>query len=223
MRNYANTLLNKSHNVGAYIRHGSINNLFDSLPGEEVTLGVAALSGQNDHFMSSIGTNHPFKNILLLTYDSTDVETQTIPAPGGDVTVSVEASEQGPMMHLCEVAGKVKTPWFVVATNYHIINAPVSLLMHMGQPVLPYLLASSSYCMDRPDCNLAVFRLSFGTLTFWRTDAPMSLWADKLALQRSILSPVTPDRIPKNFQASLVELPAIITSEKATTGGTWFM
>ncbi|CAE7538104.1 unnamed protein product [Symbiodinium microadriaticum] len=156
VRNYANTLLNKSHDVGAYIRHGSISNIFDSLSGEEVTLGVAALSQQNDHFMSSIGTNHPFKNILLLTYDSTDVETQTIPAPGGDVTLSVEASEQSPMMGLCEVAAKVKTPWFAVTTNYHIINAPVSVLMHMGQPVLPYLLASSSYCMDRPDCKASL-------------------------------------------------------------------
>ena len=185
MRNYANTLLNKSHDVGTYIRHGSTSNLFDSLSGEEVTLGVAALSEQSDHFMSSIGTNHPFKNILMLTYDSTDAETQTIPAPNGDVTLSIEASEQGPKMHLCEVAEKVGTPWFAVATNYHLINAPVSLLMNMGQPVVPYLLASSSYCMDRPDCNLAVFWLSFGTLTFWRADAPIPLSVDKLAYLRT--------------------------------------
>ena len=156
MRNYANTLLNKSHDVGAYIRHGSINNIFDSLSGEEVTLGIAALSEEDDHFMSSIGTNHPFKKILMLTYDST-TGNRTIPAPGGDVMLSIEASEQGPMMHLCEVAAKVSTPWFALATNYHIINAPVSLLMHMGQPVIPYLLASSSYCTARPDCNLAIF------------------------------------------------------------------
>ncbi|CAE7194110.1 unnamed protein product [Symbiodinium sp. CCMP2592] len=156
IRNYANTLLNSSYDIGAYIRHGSRHNILESLAGDMVTLGVLSIDGQNDRMLSSLSTNHPFKKVLMLTHYPVTTSTQTIEAPGGAVTLTIEEAESSPLMHMCEVADKVTTPWFALATNLHHINAPVSVLTSMGEPVMPYLLATSPYCASRPDCKAAL-------------------------------------------------------------------
>ena len=50
-------------------------------------------------------------------------------APGGNVTVTTKQAAYPPYLHLCEVAENVTTPWFALTDNYHIINAPVSVLL----------------------------------------------------------------------------------------------
>ncbi|CAE7906190.1 unnamed protein product, partial [Symbiodinium necroappetens] len=154
--NYANTLLNSSYEVGAYIRHGSRHNIFESLAGDMVTLGVLSIDGDNGRMLSSMSSNHPFKKVHMLTHYPVTTSTETIEAPGGDVTLTIEKAEHGPLMHICEMAGKVTTPWFAVASNLHHINAPVSVLMRMGEPVMPYVLATSPYCANRPYCKASL-------------------------------------------------------------------
>ena len=62
-----------------------------------------------------------------------------------------------PMYHLCEVAKLVDTKWFALTDNYHIVKAPVSVLMEtMDKPVLPYVLKGSKYCGERPNCKASM-------------------------------------------------------------------
>ena len=141
-----------SYDTGVYIRHGSKKNLLDKFEGDMLTLGVQALDEEDtDRFLRTIPANHPFKTILMLG-DYQSSSTQTIQAPQGNVTLSMQPADSPSFMHLCEVAGKVTTPWLAVASTNHIINAPVSVLGSAGMPVMPYVLSSSTYCSDRPDC-----------------------------------------------------------------------
>lgn len=170
--NYANTLLNMSYDSGVYIRHGSKKNLLDNFEGDMLTLGVQVLDEEDtDRFLRTIPTNHPFKTILMLG-DYQSSSTQTIQAPQGNVTLSMEPADSPSFMHICEVAGKVTTPWFAVTSTNHIINAPVSVLGSAGMPVMPYVLSSSTYCSDRPDClaSLSQAEELFGTTLRYHHD-----------------------------------------------------
>eukprot|EP00439_Symbiodinium_sp_Y106_P001738 s7500_g1.t1 len=154
--NYANTLLNTSFEFGSYIRHGSSKNLFENLDDDEVTLGVAYFDHQG-HFMETVPTHHPFKKILGVTYFDEPNSTQTISAPGGDVTMKMQPAMYEPYFHLCEIAELVDTTWFALTDNYHIVKAPVSVLMDDDdKPVLPYVLKDSKYCGERPNCKASM-------------------------------------------------------------------
>lgn len=153
---YANTLLHKSFEFGKFIRHGSSKNLFDSLMSDKVTLGVAAYDKSTGHLMDTVATNHPFKKILMLTHYPTPNVTETIPAPGDNVSLTTQEASSEPYMHLCEVAELVTTDWFALTDNYHIINAPVSVLMDGEMPMLPYVTSESKYCGERPNCKASL-------------------------------------------------------------------
>ncbi|CAE7378917.1 unnamed protein product, partial [Symbiodinium necroappetens] len=154
--NYANTLLNTSFEFGSYIRHGSSKNLFENLDDDEVTLGVAYFDHQG-HFMETVPTHHPFKKILGITYFDQPNSTMTISAPGGDVTMMMQPAMYEPYYHLCEIAKLVDTEWFALTDNYHIVKAPVSVLMDDDdKPVLPYVLKDSKYCGERPNCKASM-------------------------------------------------------------------
>ncbi|OLQ02897.1 hypothetical protein AK812_SmicGene14200 [Symbiodinium microadriaticum] len=157
--NYANTLLNTSYEFGTYIRHGSGKNLFENLDDDDVTLGVAYFDHQG-HFMETVPTHHPFKKILGITYFNQPNSTQTIVAPDGNVTMMMQTAMYGPYYHLCEIAKLVDTEWFALTDNYHIVKAPVSVLMdesgEMKKPVLPYVLKDSKYCGERPNCKASM-------------------------------------------------------------------
>ncbi|CAE7351814.1 unnamed protein product, partial [Symbiodinium pilosum] len=154
--NYANTLLNTSFEFPTYIRHGSSKNLFMNLPDDNVTLGVAYFDMQG-HMKETIPTNHPFKKILGLAYFDTPMTEEMIPAPMGNVTLKMQKAMYEPMYHLCEVAKTVDTMWFALSDNYHIVKAPVSVLMEtMDKPVLPYVLKGSKYCGERPNCKASM-------------------------------------------------------------------
>ncbi|CAE7717815.1 unnamed protein product, partial [Symbiodinium pilosum] len=154
--NYANTLLNTSYEFPSFIRHGSSKNLFENLPDADVTLVVAYFDMQG-HLRETIPTNHPFKKIVGLTYFSQTSTTEEIPAPGGNVTLKMEQATKEPYYHLCEAASKVDTKWFALTDNYHIVKAPVSILMEtMDKPVLPYVLKGSRYCGERPNCKASM-------------------------------------------------------------------
>ena len=56
--NYANTLLNTSFEVPTYIRHSSSKNLFENLPDDAVTLGVAMFDHLG-HLSETIPKNVP--------------------------------------------------------------------------------------------------------------------------------------------------------------------
>ncbi|CAE7212679.1 unnamed protein product [Symbiodinium natans] len=154
--NYANTLLNESYEFGSYIRHGSSKNIFENLDDDEVTLGVAWYDYQG-HFMETVPTHHPFKKILGIAYFDQMTTEETIVAPGGNVTLKKQKATQQPYMHLCEIAGLVDTDWFALTDNYHIVKAPVSVLMDDDdKPVLPYVLKDSKYCGERPNCKASM-------------------------------------------------------------------
>ena len=65
-------MLNKSFELGTYIRHGSAKNLFDAAPDNAITLGVAAYDKSTSNLMNTIATNHPFKNIMVFTHYPVD-------------------------------------------------------------------------------------------------------------------------------------------------------
>ena len=158
--NYANTLLNHSFNVPTYIRHGSNSNLFHSLADGQVTLGVAAYDQSTARIMNTTRSNHPFKNILVLQYFPGKDATETVASPSGEVMVTTQQAAQEPHMHLCEVAKLATTPWFALTDNYHVINAPVTVLMdhsdpHMPVPVMPY----AQGC-ERADCQASLDQAS---------------------------------------------------------------
>ncbi|CAE7037279.1 unnamed protein product [Symbiodinium natans] len=154
--NYANTLLNTSFEFPTYIRHGSHKNLFENLPDDNVTLVVAWYDYQG-HFRETIPTHHPFKKILGLAYFDQMDTTEEIPAPGGNVTLTLKKATYEPYYHLCEAAKSVDTKWFALTDNYHIVKAPVSVLMEtMDKPVLPYVLKDSRYCGERPNCKASM-------------------------------------------------------------------
>ncbi|CAE7037267.1 unnamed protein product [Symbiodinium natans] len=154
--NYANTLLNESYEFGSYIRHGSKKNIFENLDDDEVTLGVAWYDYQG-HFMETVPTHHPFKKILGIAYFDQEMTMEEIVAPGGNVTLKKQKATMQPYMHLCEIAGLVDTDWFALTDNYHIVKAPVSVLMDDDdKPVLPYVLKDSKYCGERPNCKASM-------------------------------------------------------------------
>ena len=154
--NYANTLLNTSFEFPTYIRHGSSKNLFENLPDDSVTLGVAFFDHQG-HLQETIPTNHPFKKILGIAYFDQATMTEEIVAPGGNVTLTMQQAMYEPYYHLCEIASLVDTTWFALTDNYHIVKAPVSVLMEtMDKPVLPYVLKGSKYCGERPNCKASM-------------------------------------------------------------------
>ena len=156
--NYANTLLNTSFEFPTYIRHGSSKNLFANLDDEHVTLGVAVFDHQG-HLKDTIPTHHPFKKILALTYYPHPQMVDMYEAPAGNVTMTTQAATGDPFYHLCETARLVDTKWFALTDNYHIIKAPVSVLMDMGdKPVLPYVLRNSKYCGERPNCEASMLQ-----------------------------------------------------------------
>jgi len=156
--NYANTLLNTSFEFPTYIRHGSSKNLFANLDDEHVTLGVAVFDHQG-HLKDTIPTHHPFKKILALTYYPHPQQMDMYEAPAGNVTMTTQAATGDPFYHLCETARLVDTKWFALTDNYHIIKAPVSVLMDMGdKPVLPYVLRNSKYCGERPNCEASMLQ-----------------------------------------------------------------
>jgi len=159
--NYANTLLNTSFEFGTYIRHGSEKNLFYNLPDDNITLGVAGFTGQNHHLMSTIPTTHPFKKITFFAFYDVEETVENISAPGGDVMVETKMADDEPYKHLCVVARNVDTKWFALTDNFHIVNAPVSVLMSRDDPdtpVLPYVRAESRYCGERPNCKASLMQ-----------------------------------------------------------------
>ncbi|CAE7351799.1 unnamed protein product, partial [Symbiodinium pilosum] len=154
--NYANTLLNTSFEFPTYIRHGSSKNLFENLEDDEVTLGVAFFD-MRGHLKETVPTTHPFKKILGLAYFDQATMTEEIVAPGGNVTMKMMKAMYEPMYHLCETAKNVETKWFALTDNYHIVKAPVSVLMEDDDvPVLPYVLKNSKYCAERPNCKASM-------------------------------------------------------------------
>ena len=156
--NYADTLLNSSFEFPTYIRHGSSKNLFENLEDEHVTLGVAMFDHQG-HFKDTVPTHHPFKKILTLTYFPQPNMTETVQTPVGNVTMTTQAATAEPFYHLCETAKLVDTKWFALTDNYHIIKAPVSVLMDADdKPVLPYVLRNSKYCGERPNCEASMLQ-----------------------------------------------------------------
>ncbi|OLP84323.1 hypothetical protein AK812_SmicGene34812 [Symbiodinium microadriaticum] len=112
--------------VGNYVR--------DSGSDDEVTLGVAYFDHQG-HFMETAGaqvpTHHPFKKILGITYFDQPNSTMTISAPGGDVTMMMQ-----PAM-------------YALTDNYHIVKAPVSVLMDDE-------MLGLMYCGERPNCKASM-------------------------------------------------------------------
>jgi len=154
--NYANTLLNTSYEFPTYIRHGSNKNLFENLPDDNVTLVVAWFDYQG-HFLETVPTHHPFKKILGLAYYEQAMNSMEIPGPSGNVTLTMKPATSQPFYHLCEAAKSVDTKWFALTDNYHIVKAPVSVLMEtMDKPVLPYVLKDSRYCGERPNCKASM-------------------------------------------------------------------
>ncbi|CAE7768454.1 unnamed protein product [Symbiodinium sp. CCMP2456] len=154
--NYANTLLNTSYEFPTYIRHGSNKNLFENLPDDNVTLVVAWFDYQG-HFLETVPTHHPFKKIMGLAYYEQSMNSREIPAPDGNVTLTMKPAKSQPYYHLCEAAKSVDTKWFALTDNYHIVKAPVSVLMEtMDKPVLPYVLKDSRYCGERPNCKASM-------------------------------------------------------------------
>ena len=152
--NYANTLLNKSFEFPTFIRHGSSKNLFDALDGD-VTLGVAFFDHRG-HLKETVPTHHPFKKILALAYYMATEMTETIMGPDGNITMDTKLAADPAYYHLCEVAKQVTTTWFALTDNYHIVKAPVSVLMDGMKPVLPYVLKDSKYCGERPNCKASL-------------------------------------------------------------------
>ncbi|CAE7245212.1 unnamed protein product [Symbiodinium natans] len=154
--NYANTLLNTSFEFPTYIRHGSSKNLFETVEDDEVTLGVAMFDYQGI-LKATVPTHHPFKKILALTYYPQPDMTETIEGSNGNVTMETATATRNAYYHLCETASLVKTKWFALTDNYHIIKAPVSVLMETeDKPVLPYVLRNSKYCGERPNCEASM-------------------------------------------------------------------
>ncbi|CAE7254144.1 unnamed protein product [Symbiodinium pilosum] len=152
--NYANTLLNKSFEFPTFIRHGSSKNLFSALE-DDVTLGVAFFD-KRGHLKETVPTHHPFKKILGLAYYDEMDSLETIMGPNGNISMNMTKAQEAPYYHLCEVAKMVDTTWFALTDNYHIVKAPVSVLMEGDKPVLPYVLKDSKYCGERPNCKASL-------------------------------------------------------------------
>ena len=111
------------------------------------------------------------------------------------------------MYHLCETARLVVTKWFALTDNYHIIKAPVSVLMDIGdKPLLPYILRNSKHCGELPNCEASVLQAEglFGiTLNYhhdkyevlYKTDdAKMfcDAWDLEQAAQQTSRGPIAP-------------------------------
>ena len=75
-------------------------------------------------------------NILGISYDEAMEGTETIMAPGSNITMEMEQATHEPFYRLCEVAGKVSTTWFALTANYDIVKAPVSVQMEGQKPVV---------------------------------------------------------------------------------------
>ncbi|CAE7243108.1 unnamed protein product [Symbiodinium sp. CCMP2592] len=156
--NYANTLLSTSFEFPTYIRYCSIKNLFASLDDENVTLGVA-VSDHQGHLKDTIPTHHPFKKILALTYypHQQQINIEMYDGPVGNVTITTQAATGHPLYHLCETARLVDTKWFALTDNYHIIKAPVSVLMDTGdKPLLPYIPRNSKHYGELFNCEASM-------------------------------------------------------------------
>ena len=109
------------------------------------------------HLKETVPTHHPFKKILALTYYPQPDMTETIEGPNGNVTMTTATATRDAYFHLCETASLVNTKWFALTDNYHIIKAPVSVLMETSdKPVLPYVLRNSKYCGERPNCEASM-------------------------------------------------------------------
>ncbi|CAE7369828.1 unnamed protein product, partial [Symbiodinium natans] len=158
--NYANTLLNHSFDVPTYIRHGSDRNLFHSLADDQVTLGVAVYDQSTGHMMNTTRSNHPFKNILMLQYFPGKKTVEKIASPSGEVMVTTQQATQEPHMHLCEVAKLATTPWFALTDNYHVINAPVTVLMDHSDPQMPVPVMPYAHGCERADCQASLDQAS---------------------------------------------------------------
>ncbi|CAE7554786.1 unnamed protein product [Symbiodinium natans] len=154
--NYANTLLNHSFDVPTYIRHGSDRNLFHSLADDQVTLGVAVYDQSTGHIMNTTRSNHPFKNVLMLQYFPGKKAVEKIASPSGEVMVTTQQATQEPHMHLCEVAKLATTPWFALTDNYHVINAPVTVLMDHSDPQMPVPVMPYVHGCERGDCQASL-------------------------------------------------------------------
>ena len=100
--NYANTLMNSSFEVSAFVRHVSKKNIFENLAADMVTLAVAEVGTNTETFLASIATNHPFKSILLFMYSDETTSVQVSSAPSGNVTTTIQPASMEPWMLLCE-------------------------------------------------------------------------------------------------------------------------
>ncbi|CAE7511393.1 unnamed protein product [Symbiodinium sp. KB8] len=143
--------------VNAFTTQGTTNMMEEmAFDDDNVTLVVAWFDYQG-HFLETVPTHHPFKKIIGLAYYEQSMNSREIPAPDGNVTLTMKPATSQPFYHLCEAAKSVDTKWFALTDNYHIVKAPVSVLMEtMDKPVLPYVLKDSRYCGERPNCKASM-------------------------------------------------------------------
>ncbi|CAJ1433508.1 unnamed protein product, partial [Effrenium voratum] len=149
--NFGNTLLNSSFDTGVYIKHGPLSNVFENL--ENLTLAVASFGEDLQPLLASAGLNHPFRTIMILHSDTVNASDETVQTPRGPTNVIHLQAAKSEHLALCELASHVPTPHFVFTSARHFIASPAHVLITAsGNPVLPYISASSVFCGNRPDC-----------------------------------------------------------------------
>jgi len=159
--NYANTLLNSSFDGGEFVRHqplfGKLGNLDDSL----VTLAVADYGGGGANrssylatFNASLKSKHPFRHVIVLTWDESLQDVSYDVSGFNTTNVSWKNATMSSHLAFCELAYLVQTPHFVFTDTYHAINGPVDILTENGNAIVPFIPVN--WCHNNKDCRAAL-------------------------------------------------------------------
>ncbi|CAE7203871.1 SELP, partial [Symbiodinium natans] len=151
--NYAQTLLNTSFESVEFIRHGSMQNLFQDIDDQEVTLGVMAQHRDFSFFEESLRFSHPFRQVLIMGKWITNESNYTIDSARGPTHVQTKRATGSAATLLCKIAAHVTTRYLVLTDTHNILSSPTSILVDgQGFPVLPYVPAASWSCQQFASC-----------------------------------------------------------------------